>query len=440
MERKQESPYIPKNVKQVGEPAFERKIYVEDYVITYINRIFEGRREQEKVLLLFGGEADDGQACYIYVRGACEVKSGKRQEGGNYFTGEDFQSAMEDGRTYFKTMPLIGWALIRQGQPLNLEEKMRNTWEAYMSRIPLFLLGDLVEKEEIFYWKYDGRVKVQPGYYIFYEKNRAMQEYLVEMHGDGKNAEKTEEPDPFVGSLGNLREKLTERKTQEKSQQNFFMYGVCAFLLIVVLAIGITMINNNEKIASIQTSVDSLLENLAASEMDNSSSSGKEEESGEKAQNGTEVSKQQKAEDTAKITKKTNAGQAEETNRPEPQTNAGQAAEGAEASATQPNGDATPQATEAAAHLPEEPTTAPAEPVQPTEPVETPPAQEAAAHTNAEPAAQVTPKKHVVGKGETLEAISRAIYGNTSMVKEICQKNNITNPDAIYVGQEILLP
>lgn len=168
MER--ETAYIPKNVKQIGEPSRERKVYVEDYVITYINRIFMGNRDTEKVLLLFGGEAVEKGCTYIYIRGACQVHPEGEEKAGRYFSGEDFQSAMEEGRKYFKNLPLIGWALIRRGQPMSLEERMRNTWEAYMSRIPIFLLGDMEEKEEIFYWKYDGRVKVQPGYYVFYEK------------------------------------------------------------------------------------------------------------------------------------------------------------------------------------------------------------------------------------------------------------------------------
>ncbi len=417
MEQK-ESPYIPKNVKQVGEPSFERKIYVEDYVITYINRIFERSREQEKVLLLFGGEADDGQACYIYVRGACEVKSVKNGGNEKYFTGEDFQTAMEEGRSFFKTLPLIGWALIRQGQPMNLEEKMKNTWEAYMSRIPLFLLGDLTDKEEIFYWKYDGRIKIQPGYYIFYEKNRAMQEYLVKKHGEGKPVEKKEEPDLFVG---NVREKLTERKAIERNQQNFLLYGASAFLLIVVLAIGITLLNNNEKITAIQASVDSLLENLAAAEVKDSSKTLLNEQDVKTTQEENKEQKETEADQGIQ----TNAGQATQTTlASEPQTDAGQAAE-------------TPQTQS------QEATTAPPDEEPASQAAEEAPAQPAAdtaPQPVEEPPAQVTPKKHVVSKGETLEAISRAIYGNTSMVKEICQKNNIANPDAIYEGQEILLP
>ena len=34
---------LPKNIRQIGEPGEKRKIYVEDYVITYINQLAKGK-------------------------------------------------------------------------------------------------------------------------------------------------------------------------------------------------------------------------------------------------------------------------------------------------------------------------------------------------------------------------------------------------------------
>lgn len=390
VEREKETAYVPKNVKQIGEPSRERKIYVEDYVITYINRIFIGNRETEKVLLLFGGEAVEKGCNYIYIRGACQVKPEGNEQKGKYFSGGDFQNAMEEGRKFFKNMPLIGWALIRKGQPMSLEERMRNTWEAYMSRIPIFLLGDAEEKEEIFYWKYDGRVKVQPGYYVFYEKNRAMQEYMIEMKGDGKQIGEKEKEEDFL--VDSLRERLEERKVQDRRQSGKMLYAVSGFLFLVVLAIGVTLLNSNEKIAAIQTSVDSLLESLAESETRQLESKQEKNTLGTLSQE----------EDEQKAT-----------------------------AATVPREIVTTESATSTASTTESTTSTTSETV--TE-VTTASTEEATETVNKKPVS------HIVGKGETLESICRDIYGTTNMVDEICKMNNITNPDAIFVGQEILLP
>ena len=49
-------------------------------------------------------------------------------------------------------------------------------------------------------------------------------------------------------------------------------------------------------------------------------------------------------------------------------------------------------------------------------------------------------KTYVIRKGDTLLDISFQMYGNFSMVPELCRLNHITDPDDIKVGQKILLP
>ena len=47
---------------------------------------------------------------------------------------------------------------------------------------------------------------------------------------------------------------------------------------------------------------------------------------------------------------------------------------------------------------------------------------------------------YIVCKGDTLTGISLRIYGTENRVKEICKLNRIQNPDAIQIGQKIMLP
>lgn len=350
-----ETAYIPKNIRQIGVPDIAKKIYVEDYVITYINGIFNGSDEQEKVLLLFGGEALSGPCHYIYIRGAFEVEV--QGDANKFFEAGDFQNAMKESKRYFQDLPLIGWALIRQGQPVTFEEKMRTTWEAYMSRIPLFFLGDILEKEEIFYWKYDGSVKVQPGYYIFYEKNKAMQEYMIEKRK--KNVRK-EEPAETNRVVEGFRSRLEETQNNyDKLKNNRWSIGVSIFLVIVVLAIGMTLLNHYEKMDEIQASVNALLRTLSEREL--------QEEAVLPPENTTDI-----AETEAVL-------------------------------------EQYPADTESVAQV---------------EP----------------PTATVVPRVYTVKRGETLLSITLALYGDVNKMEEICRLNQISNPDAIYEGQELQIP
>lgn len=52
----------------------------------------------------------------------------------------------------------------------------------------------------------------------------------------------------------------------------------------------------------------------------------------------------------------------------------------------------------------------------------------------------VSGQKYTIQPGDTLAGISIKFYGSTSRIMDICEKNKITNPNTIFIGQEIELP
>lgn len=50
------------------------------------------------------------------------------------------------------------------------------------------------------------------------------------------------------------------------------------------------------------------------------------------------------------------------------------------------------------------------------------------------------PQYYVVQQGDTLGAICRTLYGDYSRMEEICELNSLENPDNILYGQRLLLP
>jgi LysM domain. len=49
-------------------------------------------------------------------------------------------------------------------------------------------------------------------------------------------------------------------------------------------------------------------------------------------------------------------------------------------------------------------------------------------------------KIHTVSQGETMSKISTIYYGSSEYWQKLCEYNNITNPNSIYVGQQIKIP
>ena len=96
-----------------------------------------------------------------------------------------------------------------------------------------------------------------------------------------------------------------------------------------------------------------------------------------------------------------------------------------EAPSTETPTEAPTEAPETQAPDPQPEQTAPPE----TNAPETPPATEAAAVST-----------YIVQSGDTLSIISKKIYGDDKHVQALCDANGITNPDFLYVGQELTLP
>jgi serine/threonine protein phosphatase PrpC/LysM repeat protein len=73
------------------------------------------------------------------------------------------------------------------------------------------------------------------------------------------------------------------------------------------------------------------------------------------------------------------------------------------------------------------------------EPTETPDPE-----TTPEPTPTPTPQSsiqiHVVKKGDSMSAITRLYYGDTTLMDKLCKYNNISDPNKIILGQEIKIP
>ena len=59
---------------------------------------------------------------------------------------------------------------------------------------------------------------------------------------------------------------------------------------------------------------------------------------------------------------------------------------------------------------------------------------------NVEALSRNLTRYYEVEKGDTLYTICREIYGDTAKVREICDLNQIADPDDIRYGQKIVLP
>ena len=196
------------------------------------------------------------------------------------------------------------------------------------------------------------------------------------------------------------------------------------FLVMVILVIGITLVNNYDRMSNMESAIHQISESLGEEETPEELAVAAPAEGAKEPASIEEAALQENQEAA-----KTDTPSSEEsTDKPEEDT------------VQAPEGDATQAPTsEEMVDKPEEP------PVEaPKPPEEAPEAEEPSqeAQEPEEPPKEATeePQRYEVKKGDTLLEISRARYGTDDMVRNICELNGLDDGDVIYVGDVILLP
>jgi hypothetical protein len=63
---------LPKNIRQIGSPVGHTKVYIEDYVITFLNSLSTDKNTYVRGAILFGEKEMVENDTIIYVKGAIE--------------------------------------------------------------------------------------------------------------------------------------------------------------------------------------------------------------------------------------------------------------------------------------------------------------------------------------------------------------------------------
>ncbi len=248
---------FPKNVRQIGNVSDEPKIYVEDYVDTYLSQL-RTRAADKPLAAGLAGEItmQEGQAV-VYISGAIQMKEIKI-DGTEIQIEKDTQEELEkDMKKYFPKSDMVGWCLIESGHPMSLNRGANKIHgKLFGKENSVFIWRDAVENDEMFSaYKY-GELMQMGGHYIYYEKNPDMQNYMISTRRqNGVTPSEMVEDRAAKDFRSTIREK-TEYKSRHRNSG--MLYVTSILLVVVVLAIGISTVNNFDKMTSVQTSLESL--------------------------------------------------------------------------------------------------------------------------------------------------------------------------------------
>lgn len=401
---------LPKNVQQIGEPEENRKIYIEDYVITYLKRFAKEEALSSRMAILLGNSERMGGIPYLFIKSAIALKELEYSDGGIPFTDEVWAEVYSTIKEYFPAQDILGWFLSVPGYPMELDPGLLKIHVNYFGGVDkVLMVEEPTDGDEDFFAYEQGKLTRQRGYYIFYEQNEAMQRFMIDT-GDGESIDEKEQfEDRAIKSFRAIVQEKKELSGQKRVMT--FLYTASTFLVMVVLVIGITLINNYEKMEGLEMALSDISRTLESQDAPATA----------EAVDSAETAAQQNGEASGAAAE---AAAPEEDETGGVQSGEGQSGEAAGAQAA-------PEETEdeAAAEGTEEDAADQAS----EEAVQEEAAQEASAES-------VVPETYVVQAGDTLLGISRKIYGRDDQIDAICSLNGIDDSDHILVGQKLLLP
>ena len=235
---------LPKNIRQIGSPAGHTKVYIEDYVITFLNSLSMDKNTYVRGAILFGEKKQIGNDLVIFIRGAIEGQNLDLDLDETVFDDEVWREIYQQKERLFSGLDVIGWALLRMGFSVRLNDKIKKThFENFPGEGKVLYMMDDLEGEDAFYVFRGEDLSRQNGYYIYYEKNPMMQNYLVERRQDIKEVqtyEKMMESRRDEKLIRQFREKIS-KKTKSNQRKGRIRNISTAAAVTIMMIMGGTM-------------------------------------------------------------------------------------------------------------------------------------------------------------------------------------------------------
>jgi LysM repeat protein len=411
---------MPKNIRQVGKSNAIKKIYVEDYVMTFIKQLAGGDFSGCKIAVLTGQSIKLENCRNIFISGAVEVRD-LDTSGEIVFSNDIWNGIYEEIKKYFVEAEIVGWFIGGPGYLLEDEDKiLKIHLDNFAGQDKTLLAYDNMEREEAFYSFENNRLCRQEGYYIYYEKNEEMQAYMID-----HKKEQSGEANYDDRVSRDIRTVLQNKKPSEEDNKNVtrLMYAAGTLLAVIILVVGAAILSNYDQMKSMKSTMDYLSRNM-------------EEIQEIFTENG--LSK------TAQVN---NASGTESSGTPD-STETGDSSEESLNVEVMP-GDVEPlegadtrdgAASDQTAESDNDDTEISDEELA-DDTADDGKAQDGDADSQeGTQTAQDETKYYTVVSGDTLAGISYKLYNTYTKVKKIMELNNIEDQNFIYIGQKLIVP
>lgn len=268
-----------KNLKQIGTPREENKIYIENMAY---NKIKEDSYKEKRVFILMGHtERMEGRYA-TFVEAIIPVReiefSGLTPRWNNSTWSEVFREI----KRLYEDMIIVGWAVDIKGMSPKLTPELERVHREHFGGVhQLLFLLDTLEQEETFYMYKENKLVSKDGFYIYHKARRKenvterprQEPIQVTVLPEKSRGFRRIEPEVDVevdvseaklARGGKYRQLMQEQKKPEKDNGNI---GIAVAVAMLVFVIGVGVYENSGDIFGNSNSIETnLLQNPESTE------------------------------------------------------------------------------------------------------------------------------------------------------------------------------
>lgn len=250
-------PRLPKNIRQIGDRDDVVKLYLEDYVNTYLKRLYPTGGQDLRVGLLLGTTETYEGVPYLFLDGALEMEDVTAAGEKVIFSEAAWKKAYQSIEETFPKRTVQGWFICGAPgcilSPLNYW-KQHNQYFGGKNQL-MYLNSGIDGEEALYVTSEDGFYRLK-GYSVYYERNQMMQDYMI-LRKDVHRVE-TGANDRVIRDF---RSRMEGRKQDAVSRRGTIrtLGTICSVLSVAVLAGGVVMFNNYQKMKEMESVLVSVL-------------------------------------------------------------------------------------------------------------------------------------------------------------------------------------
>lgn len=428
-----------KNIKQIGTPSEEDKIYIENAAY---QRVHAEEYASRRVFVFMGHTECDQGRYTTFIEAAIPVRNIDFSQNVPKWDNHAWSDIFQEIKRSYEDSIIVGWALDIKGfvprMSLELEEVHR---EHFGGAHQMLLLMDSLEGEEYFYINKGNRLQRRDGFYIYYcqkpkgqnadvtvefpQASRRRGTRRQEMsYAQQRQEELPRHPEPRKSGQeesGPVQEGARYRAVKQeapRSGHRASSYAMTAAILLLIGIVGVGAYQDRINLPGLKDVIATMSDGLKSGQEQNA-----------EVLVGTELKEQaggtQSTETDADAldlvpVEELPSGEIKQTD--DTQKPTGEAEQQEESGGKD---DAAADGQEKADEAKETDGKA---------------KDKENGGEDASEAAAEPDEYYIVQKGDSLTAICREIYGSSEYIEKIVEKNHLEDADDIRVGQKLLLP